>query len=105
MSGAEQPLNRAARAVSRRIDELGLTVPKAARIAGVHPNTLRRFLHAEHWPKRDTLERVNKALGWPIGEIGRRATDADRDAPGLAGYPLEALILEVCRRMNGAHQT
>ena len=103
MATPNEQVVRAGRAVEARLDELGLSLPKAARAAGIHPNTLRRFLHGENWPKQETMTRLAGVLGWPAGEIARRSL-RDGETVGLDAYPVESLVMELCRRLNGTHR-
>lgn len=79
-----------------RINELGLTVPKIAAKAGVSPNTLRRLIRGVTWPNDDSRQRITDALGWPPGEIARRAVVRDGE---LDRWTTAELLDEVRRRV------
>lgn len=80
------------------MNDLGLTVPKLAKAAGVDETTIRALLGCQRWPRPDTRHRINRALGWPLGELGRRSTGP----PDLSEYPTLVLLEEVCRRLEEA---
>jgi len=63
--------NAAAAAIARRA-ELGLTQEELATKAGVAPRTVTYF-EAGRWPNPHTRARIERALGWPSGEISRLA--------------------------------
>jgi lambda repressor-like predicted transcriptional regulator len=86
---------RAGRAVAARIDELGTNVAAIARRAQVDPKTVRALINGTRWPTYASRARINHALDWPPGEIGRRAFEVP-DA--FRGIPSTVLLSELCRR-------
>lgn len=86
---------RAGRAVAARLAETQSTPPALARAAGVAPNTIRALIRGDRWPRPDTRERIVVALGWPRGELVRRALDGE-----VAQLSTADLLLEVLRRVE-----
>ena len=60
---------RAAKAVERKMAELGLTNADMVRVAKIDKGTLGTFLAGETWPRRGTLAKIEDALGWSTGTI------------------------------------
>lgn len=91
---------RAGRIVAERMNELGLTVTQLAAKAQVHPSTVRALINAGRPLNTSTRERIMTALGWSLGEVGRRVYGP----PRLEDVPTEDLTGELCRRFNrGRH--
>ena len=66
-------MQRAAAVVRARMEELDLTPNDIARAAHLDPTTVRALIRGERWPRESTRARINKVLGWPHGEVTRRA--------------------------------
>jgi transcriptional regulator with XRE-family HTH domain len=94
MTTTAEQRRRASRAVRERMNDLGLTVPKLARAAGVDQSTIRALLACQRWPRAATRQAINHALGWPMGELGRRAASP----PDLRDFSITELLAELCRR-------
>ena len=62
----------AADAFRARRGELDLTQEQVAAAAGVHTRTVQN-LESHRWPNPATLARLEKAVGWPPGEMRRLA--------------------------------
>ena len=91
---------RASLAIRARMNETGATVPSLAKKAGIDQATIRSLLSAQRWPRKATLVRLNKALGWPEGEINRRA----ELRPELQEFTSVELIAELYRRARAKEQ-
>jgi transcriptional regulator with XRE-family HTH domain len=55
-------------AVQALIDEQGVTQVELARLAGLHPDTVRHVIHGGHC-STETLEKIAAALGVDISEL------------------------------------
>jgi DNA-binding XRE family transcriptional regulator len=75
---------RAGRAVAERRQELDLTQRSLARDKVINAGTLIAFEKGRSWPRRTTLQRLEKALEWPSGTIARIRYGA-APAGGAAG--------------------
>src|ERR1700734_1228672 len=64
---------RAARAVAARRGQLGMTQQELADAAGVDSKTIYNLESRGRWPIARTRALVEKALGWPVGEMQRIA--------------------------------
>lgn len=75
---------RAAAAFIARRGELGLSQEELAKRADVAYRTVQNFEHGV-WPNPVTRARLEKALGWPPGEIHRLASppQAHLDVPTM----------------------
>lgn len=91
---------RAGAAVAARIREMHWTVRKVATDAGVGEATLRRLMAGRTWPQQHTRDRIGSAIGWPPGEIARRATaDGETDfQEWMRTVPISVLLDEIARR-------
>ena len=89
---------RASIAIRMRMNELSVTVPKLARVAGIDQSTVRSLLSGTRWPVRSTLSQLEPALGWPVGEITRIA----EGRPELAEFTALELLAELLRRAQAA---
>jgi transcriptional regulator with XRE-family HTH domain len=70
--GATDPgVVRAGRAVADRRNELEITQRSLARDKIINAGTLIAFEKGRTWPRRGTLSRLEKVLGWPPGTIMR----------------------------------
>lgn len=94
----------AAAAVSRR----GWSDSELARVAGLDVGTVSDFLAGSRWPRRQTLAKLDVALGWDAGSldgIGTTGRVPDSVAPSdsswreLREVPDVELLAEVARRM------
>jgi transcriptional regulator with XRE-family HTH domain len=65
-------------AVRRRLLELDWSQADLAREAGVNANTITAIIKYGRWPKDETREKIEKALGWPKGRIEELATIGER---------------------------
>lgn len=88
---------RAGRAVEVRMAERLLTRSIVARRAQVDPKTLAALITGERWPRVGTRARIERALGWPAGEIDRRARNG-LSASDLARFSELDLLAELQRR-------
>lgn len=93
----EERRKRAGTAVAARIADLHTTAPAVARRAGIDARTLRNLINGKRWPRQSALDRLNEALHWPAGEIGRRAEARSE----LKHFSNRELIDELCRRADG----
>ncbi len=89
---------RASLAVRARMNELSLTVPKLASVAGVSQATVRALLDGSRWPRDATRQQIARGLRWPPGELARRADSK----PELSEFTTLELLLEVCHRLRKA---
>lgn len=62
---------RAADAVAARMGDLDLTQHQLAAKAGVDPKTVGDLVRAVRWPIARTRAKIERALGWPPGELTR----------------------------------
>jgi hypothetical protein len=92
---------RAGRAVEARMAERMLGRSALARRAEVDPKTLRALLTGERWPRVTVRARIEAALGWPSGEIHRRARGERPLAGELSRFPELDLLTELVRRARG----
>lgn len=67
---------RAIDAVRARLRELGWTQAKLQDEAPAAEATIRDFLTGKRWPRDQTLDRIDGALGWPLGSIAGIAEGA-----------------------------
>ena len=72
---------RAARTVAARRGELGLTQQELADAAGVDSKTIYNLESRGRWPIARTRARMEKALGWPVGEMEHIAENGDDPEP------------------------
>lgn len=91
-------------AVRRRLLELDWSQADLAREAGVNANTITAIIKYGRWPKDETREKIEKALGWPKGRIEELATIGERgvsvtppiaqtdESPSVSGTPPTALF-------------
>lgn len=79
------------------MQQLGLSPPALARMAQLSPNTVRKLINGEVWPRPESRARLNLALDWPDGEIARRSAGLD---PRLRQFSLTELLDEVMRRVR-----
>lgn len=85
--GATDPgVMRAGRAVAARRNELDLTQRSLARDKVINAGTLIAFEKGRTWPRRGTLSKLEKVLGWPPGTIMRIRSGAP-PGPGVAAPP------------------
>ena len=79
---------RAAAAVAARRGELDMTQQQLSAAAGVDSKTIGNLESRGRWPIATTRARIEKALGWPSGEMERIASlePAPAVPPGLADY-------------------
>lgn len=85
-AGAIDPdIARAGAAVAARRAELDLSRRLLARDGIINAGTLNSLEKGKHWPKASTLRKLEEALGWAPGAIGRL-----RDGQG--GDPAEATV-------------
>lgn len=68
---------RAATAVTARMGDLGMTQQELAERASVDPKTVGDLIRSRRWPIARTRARIEKALGWPAGELARISTTED----------------------------
>lgn len=78
------------------MNESGLTVPQLAEEARVAEGTIRALLSGERWPRAASRRQIARALGWPPGEIARRA---DRQTQ-LEAFSVDELLAEISRRFR-----
>jgi transcriptional regulator with XRE-family HTH domain len=82
--GATDPgVVRAGRAVSARRNELELTQRSLARDKVINAGTLIAFEKGRTWPRRGTLSKLEKVLGWAPGTI-MRIRSGELTSPGVA---------------------
>lgn len=72
---------RAARAVTARRGQLGLTQQELADAAGVDIKTIGNLESRGRWPIARTRARIENALGWQAGEMQRISETAPEPAP------------------------
>lgn len=76
-------VQRAARAVEARRGELGLTQQQLATMAGVDVKTVGSLESRGRWPIARTRAAIERAMGWPPGEMARIA-DEEPAPPALS---------------------
>lgn len=89
---------RAARAVTARYGELGLTQQELADMAAVDIKTIGNLVKRGRWPIARTRTRIEKALGWPPGEMERIASEEEQQA---GPYPFVPSLLRKDITGNG----
>lgn len=94
---------RAGLAVTERIESMSATPSAVARSAGISPNTLLALAHGKRWPSDEIQGRIESKLGWPGGEILRRA--AGFGAKALCSFSDEDLLTELLRRAAKRQRT
>lgn len=77
----EPARRRVSEALAGRMTALHLTVTDLAAKADVDPATIRRVLRGHTWPRQGTRRALEHALGWPVDEFARLATDCLATAP------------------------
>lgn len=90
---------RASLAVRARMNERRLTVATLADQAGVDQKTIRAFLAGDRWPRAASRQQMARALGWPPGEIARRAGSR----PELEAFSTLELLDEIRWRVTDGH--
>jgi hypothetical protein len=85
-------------AVRIKMNDMRLTVPVLAKMAGVDETTIRALLAGSRWPRSETRDRITDALGWPVGELERRASVR----PDLLAFTTLELLRELYRREQAA---
>jgi transcriptional regulator with XRE-family HTH domain len=58
--------------------ELGLTQEDLALKSRVDESTINAFLRGRNWPQVRTRARLEVALGWPVGKLGRLAAGTEQ---------------------------
>lgn len=91
---------RAGEAIRLRLDEMGLSIAAFAALAHVHESTMRRVMAGQVWPHQSTRDKLSAALGWPAGEVARRAMSPSP----LHVYTTAELVGELCYRFHGVHR-
>lgn len=82
---------RAARAVAARRGELRMTQRELGAAAGVDTKTIGNLESRGRWPIARSRALIEKALGWPSGELERIAAAEDEERQ--PAVPPEMLIL------------
>ena len=72
---------RAARAVAARRGQLDMTQQQLADAAGIDIKTIGNLERRGRWPIARTRARIERALGWPPGEMQRIAESRPEPAP------------------------
>jgi transcriptional regulator with XRE-family HTH domain len=97
---------RAARAVAARRGEQGMTQQELADAAGVDSKTIYNLESGGRWPIARNRALIEKALGWPLGEMERVASaepePPDPLPPGLRDRIRETLNPEQAARVEAA---
>lgn len=70
--------------IARRI-ELGLTQEQVRDLTGLSVSSLIDFEKCRSWPREQTLQKLEDAVGWPPGAL--RAIRAGKPAPGQSPEP------------------
>lgn len=91
---------RAGLAVAARMAERGLDQSSLARRAKLDRKTVGALLSGQRWPRMPTRARIERALGWPLGTIERRAGDREPVISSLAEFSDLDLLNELCRRAS-----
>lgn len=86
---------RAGAAVRDRLAARELTITDASQKAGIGARTLGALIAGERWPTAETRRRLEDALGWPEGELVRRARG---ERPSLSAYTNLELLAELMQR-------
>jgi transcriptional regulator with XRE-family HTH domain len=81
---------RAGRAVAARRQELELTQRSLARDKIINASALIAFEKGRSWPRRTTLDKLEKALNWPPGTITRIRDGASLAPARAPGGPIGA---------------
>lgn len=98
MTAVDSPYrHRAAAAMTARMETLRTNAAGVARAAGVDPKTIRAVLAGRSWPRSGTRARIEAALGWPEGELTRRAA---ANGATIENTSTLVLLAEVCRRVE-----
>lgn len=71
----------ATQAARERMGELSLTQDDLAKKSRTDITTISRFLNEHSWPQVRTRARIEVALGWQPGELGRIAMSTPDDDP------------------------
>lgn len=82
------------RAAQSRMGELGLTQEDLAARAKLNLSTINTFLNGHTWPQVRTRAKIEVALGWDTGELGR--ISSGYDVPDN-----QAALKELRERMEG----
>ena len=67
----------AVRAAQARMGELGLTQEALAKRSGLDLSTVNTFVNGHTWPQVRTRAKLETALEWPVGQLGRIASGSD----------------------------
>ena len=94
MTTSVRERQRAALILATRMRDLGLTPTTLARRSGVDPTTIRAILRGDRTPSLRVKAAVAPVLGWPVGELARRAERVEL----LATLSNRELLGELCRR-------
>ncbi|OBB89223.1 hypothetical protein A5781_03755 [Mycobacterium sp. 852002-30065_SCH5024008] len=78
---------RAGSAVAERRQQLGISQRSLDRDGIINAGALINFEKGRSWPRRSTLERLEKVLEWPTGHITRIRRGAVPAPTGGAGQP------------------
>lgn len=79
--------------------ERELTQEALAEKAGVDPTTVNAFLKGRNWPQVRTRAKLEVALGWPVGMLGRIAMGEEPPRSPLTADELRQLIVEAQEEM------
>ena len=96
----------ATQAARDRMGELSLTQEDLAKKSRTDITTISRFLNEHSWPQVRTRARIEVALGWQPGELGRIAMATPDDDPTTAELKqarqmlINAIRLDDPRRMR-----
>jgi len=93
---------RAARAVAARRGELRMTQSELGAAAGVDTKTIGNLESRGRWPIARTRALIEKALGWPSGEMERIAA-AGEEKQLVIPPDLLALIPDLLARIQRRH--
>lgn len=91
MDGRQQ----AARAVIARRGELGMTQQELADAAEIDIKTIGNLESRGRWPIAKNRARIEKALGWPQGELARLASQDGEEKPVMRPGLYRQLLKEV----------
>ena len=79
----------------------GMTPGELASRAGVDERTIYSLLNGRRWPSKENRDRIEQALGWPVGELWRQAVNGHE---ALGCFTDRDLLHElVARARAGAH--